>query len=477
MKKFGWFARVLAMQVSLAILPRLHAQGANTNAPRPNILFILADDLGAESSALYPGLYNANAPRARGQVATPTISALASRGLVFDNVWAMPVCSPTRAALLTGLYGHNTGVTTVGDVLPGNTTSVFELLASSATTPRYKTAVFGKWHLGGTGAAGINHVVQETGVPIYKGLLGGLIPNYYNWTVESSADAPAPTRVYATTALTDFAIDFVRSQKAGEPWFVYLPYNAPHGTAPNDGFQVPPADLFKVNVGALPKGAETVYNGQAAIPVYQAIIQALDTEIGRLFKAMGEAGQLDNTIVVFMGDNGTPGPVKDPAARIRGSKGSVYEGGVRVPLVVAGPGVTRRGRDAHLVTATDMYATLAQLAGVTPPRNAANSSFSIVPLLSNSQATTGRTHSFTELCPNTDPGPMARQIAVRDRRYKLHYAASAWQMFDLEADPWETTNVYNNPQYAGIRAALLGELRALKANAATPGCFTDIPGR
>src|SRR5688572_13626737 len=100
---------------------------------RPNILFILADDLGAESSALYPDLYDSGVASGYGQVATPTLSALAARGLVFDNVWATPLCSPTRAAILSGLYGHNTTVTTVGNTLPANTTSIFELLGQSLT--------------------------------------------------------------------------------------------------------------------------------------------------------------------------------------------------------------------------------------------------------------------------------------------------------------------------------------------------------
>jgi len=273
--------------------------------------------------------------------------------------------------------------------------------------------------------------------------------------------------------LTDFAIDFIRKQNASAPWFLYLPYNAPHGTAPSDGFQVPPAGMFSVDVGARPAGAPTVYNGAAAIPVYQAIIQSLDKEIGRLFKAMDEAGQMNNTVIIFMGDNGTPASVKDSAARIRGSKQGVYEGGVRVPLIVAGPGVTRKGREAHLVSATDIYATISDLAGMPLTNNSINNSYSIVPLLSKDQATTGRKYSFTELCANTGAG--VKQFAIRDQRYKLLYNGSAWEMFDLEKDPWEATNLI--VPGTGTRAALLAELRTLRMKAATSGCFVDIPAQ
>src|SRR6185295_6122874 len=107
------------------------------------------------------------------------------------------------------------------------------------------------------GAAGINHVVKETGVPLFKGFLGSHITNYYSWNLDSSSGPSTTTNVYSTTLLTNFAIDFIREQKKDRPWFVYLPYNAPHGTAPYDGFQVPPRNLFTMDAGH-PAGNPTV---------------------------------------------------------------------------------------------------------------------------------------------------------------------------------------------------------------------------
>jgi arylsulfatase A-like enzyme len=471
MKRFFLVVLLLVVQLSLNAVPRPGGQEPPGNPNRPNILFILADDLGAESSSLYPDLYNAAAPSGHGQVSTPNLSALAARGIVFDTVWANPLCSPTRGTLVSGLYGHNTGVTTVGNILPGSTTSIFELIAGLPSSPSYSMAVFGKWHLGPLGAAGINHVVKETGVPLYKGFLGSHITNYYSWTLDSSTGPSTVTNVYSTTLLTNFAIDFIANQKKGQPWFLYLPYNAPHGTAPYDGFQVPPKGLFTVDVGQRPAGSPTVFNGD--IPVYQAIVQALDSEIGRLFRSMEEAGQLDNTVIIFMGDNGTPAPVKDSASRIRGAKGSVYEGGVRVPLVFAGPGVTRKGRDSHLITDSDIYATIASLAGATLKNNSINNGYSIGPLLNSSEAATGRKYSFTELCANNGAG--MKQFAIRDERYKLLYNGQSWEMFDLQKDPWETSDLYRSAQYTSARATLLGEVAALKMKAATRGCFVEIP--
>ena len=211
------------------------------------------------------------------------------------------------------------------------------------------------------------------------------------------------------------------------------------------------------------------------MPVYQAIIQALDTEIGRLFKAMQQAGQFDNTVIIFMGDNGTPAPAKDAASRIRGSKGGVYEGSVRVPLIVAGPGVSRRGRDPQIINDTDMYATIAQLAGVQFPASSTNNSYSFAPLLTSDSATTGRKYSFTEICANNGTGQ--RQFAIRTQRYKLLYNGTDWQMFDLQTDPWEGTNIFARAENSSERALLLEELRNLKMKAATSGCFVDIPAK
>ena len=241
---------------------------------------------------------------------------------------------------------------------------------------------------------------------------------------------------------------------------MYLPYNAPHGTGASTGFQVPPANLHSVNVGNLQPGAI-----QNSVPVYKAMIQAMDTEIGRLLAAIGPPGspERNNTVVIFMGDNGTPMAVKDSGARLRGSKSSVYEGGVRVPLLVAGPGVTRTGaREDALVVATDLYATLAALSGI-PVSQVANS-FSLAPLLSDASATSGRTFAFTEMCTTQ------RFYAIRNDRHKLINNNGAWALYDLAADPLEATNRYSDASLAGVRASLEAELVALEQSA-LDGCF------
>jgi arylsulfatase A-like enzyme len=221
---------------------------------------------------------------------------------------------------------------------------------------------------------------------------------------------------------------------------------------------VPPANLHHVDLSSVGNPAPGAY--ATNIPIYQADIQSLDTELGRLLAAV----DLDNTVVIFVGDNGVPPPVKDTATGLRDAKGSVYEGGVRVPLIVAGAGVTRRGREDNLFVTSDIYATVLDLAGV--PVSHVNDSYSIKPLFSDEAAASGRTHSFSEVSSGTSQ----RRYGLRDTRFKLINNLGQWELYDLVADSHETTNLYTNGQYAAVRAALQAEIAVLKAGAA-PGYF------
>jgi arylsulfatase B len=413
--------------------------------PQPNILFLVADDVGAEASSFY------KLGGKSGTAKTPNLQRLAAAGLVFDNVWVNPMCSPTRATLLTGLYGHHTGVLVAGDVLAPSTTTIFDYIRKESPA-KYDMAVFGKWHLGGNGG-NIQHV-RDMRVPNFRGFLGAQIMDYFKWTAwDGNTGTSAPVTTYSTTALTDWAIAFIKQHEAtrqDDPWFVYVPYNAAH--AP---FQAPPQNLHSVNLGNLKPGDRS-----PTVPVYQAMIQAMDTEIGRLLAIV----DLKNTLVIYIGDNGTPANVKDGVTGVRGSKTSTYEGGARVPMVVAGAGVSRTGREAALIDGVDLYGTIAATAGI--PVTRANDGYSIRALFTQAGASTGRTYSFTEFCT----GAVAR-LAIRDGEYKLHFdIASGWSLFDLLKDLAEKNNVYGKPAYTEPQARLHAELNGLKASA-SKGCF------
>ena len=445
---------------------RFGAGGAVAGGPsKPNILLIIADDLGAEASALYPALAGT-----QGQVPVPNIQALANNGLVFNNAWASPVCSPTRGTIVSGQYGFRTGVTTVGNVLPTSTVTLFDRL--NAETP-YTHAFFGKYHLGGgsidvrpstveSDAATILQHVRDLGIKNYRGILGGGLTDYFNWWTFDINGPQLANTTYSTTALTDYAIDFIHQQAANpsQPWFLYQAFNAPHAAnGGNNPFQVPPPELHHVDLSSVGNPAPGVY--QTNIPVYQADIQALDTELGRLLAEV----DFSKTLVIFIGDNGVPPPVKDTATGLRDAKGSAYEGGVRVPVIFAGAGVTRRGREDGLFETADLYATILDVAGVAGVSHV-NDSFSLKPLLTNEAASSGRTFSFSEISNGTSQ----RQYGLRDTRFKLVNNLGKWELYDLVADPHEATNLYLNPQYAAARAALQADVATLSAGAA-PGYF------
>lgn len=428
---------------------------------KPNVLLIIADDLGAASTSLYPDLAGDS-----GAVPVPNIEALAQNGLVFDNAWASPVCSPTRGTIISGQYGYRTGVTNVGDVLPTSTVSLFDRF--NADRPDYKHALYGKYHVGGgnidprPGVAypvvpGILQHIRDLGISEFRGILGGAIFDYFNWVTYDINGPALPNTTYATTWLADHAIDFIHRQESenpGKPWFLYQAFNAPHASeGGNSPYQVPPAHLHSVDLSSVgnPAPGQTGTN----IPIYKADIQALDTEIGRLLKAV----DFETTTVIFVGDNGVPPPVTDVGQGLRGSKGSVYEGGVRVPLVVAGAGVTRRGREDNLFVTTDLYATVLDLAGAAVSR--VNDSYSVKPVLSDEAGSSGRTHLYSESGRNAN-----HQYALRDTRYKLVKNSAGWALFDVVADPLETTNLYASADHAAARASLQAELDKLKAGAA-----------
>jgi len=421
------------------------AGGSGAATPH-NILLIIQDDYGAEASPLYPELNGDS-----GAVATPNIEALAENGLVFDNAWSNPACSMTRGTIISGLYGHRTGVTYVGGVLPTSTTTLFDRL--SAETP-YRSALFGKYHVGTT----IEHP-NAIGVPTFRGFLGGAISDYYNWTTLESEGATVGPAInwttYSTSAITDFAVEYINDHEVehpSEPWFVYQAYNGAH--AP---FQVPPANLHSQNVGGQAPG--TVDN---SIPNYKAIVQATDTEIGRLLAEV----DLEETTVIYIGDNGTPGAQKDTGTGVRGSKGGAFEGGVRVPFVIAGRGVTRRGREDAIVNTADLYTTILELAGLNVPQ--VNNSYSLVPLLTDENASSGRTLNFTEIC---NQNGTSQHYALRDGRFKLVSTNRVYTLHDLVNDPLEATDLFNDPAYASQRASLLAEIETLKAAGTTNGCF------
>ncbi len=378
----------------------------------PNILLIISDDQGVDSSAQY--LFSTDAPN------TPVIDALAADGLVFDNAWATPGCTTTRCSIITGRYGVRTGVTAIGDRLPGSETTLQQYLLDKPATADYRSAIVGKWHLGG-GNPDPNEP-NDFGVSYYAGILQGSLSDYEDWTLTEQGQSSNSTE-YATSKLTDLAITWIDEQ--GEnPWFMWLAYNAPHTP-----FHLPPAALHSATLS----GTATDINNNPR-PYYLAAIEAMDTEIGRLLDGL-PADVRENTVVMYVGDNGTPTRVRDQSVFASPTKGTLSEGGLRVPLVVSGRGVTREGeREDALINVTDFFATIADLSGA--GIEGIHDSVSFTSLFSQT-GVAHREYVYVDFDDGVNAG-----YAIKDERYKyLKYEDGSEALYDLQVDPSESNNL------------------------------------
>jgi len=389
-------------------LTRLTRPGdpACTEPVSPNILLVIADDLGLDASNPY-GISE------RGPT-TPVLDGLADAGLVFENVWSNPTCSPTRAGILTGKYGSRTGVMEVGDVLSTSETSLQSYIRDRLPG-KYADAVIGKWHLGPMGNSDTHPA--EMGISHFAGILGGALDDYELWELTVNGEQSIETE-YATSKLADLAAEWISQQD--QPWFLWLAFNAPHTP-----FHLPPADLHSQ---VLPGTAGDIADDP--LPYYFAAIEAMDTEIGRVLDSMSAESRA-NTIIIFLGDNGTPARVAQAPFSRRKAKDSLYQGGINVPLFVTGPGIERKGeRERALVNTTDLFSTIAALAGVNVA--VVNDSWPFTDLLAR-QDEHARQFLYSEMASEN-----VESWAVSDGEYKLIETESgAQEFYQLTTDPYE----------------------------------------
>jgi arylsulfatase A-like enzyme len=383
--------------------------------PPPNIVVIIADDLGVDLVRSY-----GESPEAP---CTTHMDLLASQGLLFRNCWANPVCSPARAALLTGRYGVRTGI---GKALMTNEPG---LSLAETTLPEilqaYQSAAVGKWHLSGN--SGLLHP-NETGFDHFAGFMNAELINYFNWPkVVDGVSSQSTT--YSTIDITNEAIASMSTMQ--EPWFLYVAYNAPHTP-----IHVPPAELCENNL-CPGQYCSNLTGSSDEMEKARAMVESLDSEIGRLLATLDTVDP--NAYVFLLSDNGTGRPVSIAPFLPAHAKATAYEGGVNVPLIVRGPGVATGECDA-LVSIVDLYATIADIAGVP---SVAEDSVSFVPCLANPSASP-RPDVYTELFTPTGGGPLYADHlrAAREARYKLiREVGHADEFYDLLLDPFESTNL------------------------------------
>jgi arylsulfatase A-like enzyme len=423
-----WFAMTLVLGIS-------QAYGGEKVAARPNVILILADDLGWADVGCYGSTYHK----------TPNLDRLAAQGMRFTDAYAAcPVCSPTRASLMTGKYPARLNLTDwlpgrpdrpdqkllrpiINQQLPGGETT----LAAELGKAGYATGHVGKWHLGGEGS-----LPQQRGFEVgiagdaagsprsyfapYKNNEGMFIPGLEH----------APDGEYLTDRLTAEAVKFIESNRA-KPFFLYLAHYTVH---------VPlkaKAELIQKYKRGRP--------GEQGNPIYAAMIKSLDDGVGRILEKLDELKLADHTLIVFTSDNGglcvtegpdTPSTINAP---LREGKGYLYEGGIREPLIVKWPNVTRPGSTSDAaVCSIDLFPTILDVCGIKSDVHV--DGVSVVPLLRGGKLKRDALYWHYPHYSNQGGKPGA---AIRAGDYKLveFYENGRQELYDVRQDPGELRNL------------------------------------
>ncbi len=373
---------------------------------KPNVLLILTDDQGFGDLSLHGNKH----------LTTPNMDRLAKESVCFDRFFVSPVCAPTRASLLSGRYHLRTGVTGVTrgtETMRSNEVTLAEVFQRNG----YSTGCFGKWH---NGAHYPEHPNAQ-GFDEFVGFCAGHYNEYFDPVLEYNGK-PLETSGYISDILTDKAIEFMEKNRS-KPFLCYLPYNAPHTPT-----QVPDIYYEKYHAMGFDEHQASIYG----------MIENLDDNIERLMQALQRMHQEENTVLLFLTDNGPNGWRYN--AGMKGKKGWVDEGGVRVPLFIRWPGVIKPGKlieenAAHI----DILPTLADLCDIPLGETLPLDGKSLEPLIKGDGADWPDRMIFT--FPTSSRGvSLDSPGAVRTQRWRA-IKRNDWKLFDIIDDPGQTIDV------------------------------------
>ena len=441
----------------------------------PNIVLILADDMGYGDLSLFND----------GLSSTPVLDSLIGESVCLTQHYsASPICAPARAALLTGRYPHRTGAIETRELrglcnLALRETTLAEVLKESG----YATGLVGKWH---SGSLGSQYHPNARGFDEFFGFRSGW-QDYYRWVLDRNGRYERSDGRYLTDVFTQEAIRFIEGHRHS-PFFLHLCYNAPH-----DPLQAPPEEVRAfADTGEFTSAVSTIYG----------MIRRMDSGIGRVLAALRRVGVAENTIVVFTSDNGPQfGGVAEAChdrfnCGFNGSKSLVYEGGIRVPLILRWPAGLDGGHEFHgMVHFCDWFPTLLAAAGESPPVEPSLDGVNVLPVLRGENATLPERRFWQwnryrpEVISNaamrdgdmklvrppieetmwTDPAEMALDARLRSEPWKsfAHTTGSfperagltphEPELFDLAEDPGEARNIA--PQHHHLVQSMLQQLR------------------
>ena len=320
----------------------------NLKEKKPNILLIMSDDQGYHDVSYY----NTK------DIKTPNIDQIRNEGIRFDNFYAnSPVCSPTRASLMSGLYPHKAGVPGVIRTNKKNNWGYlktdFLSLPQELNKLKYNTALVGKWHLG----LNYPNTPIDRGFKFFHGFLGDMMDDYWNHKRHGYNYMRLNEKIiepvgHATDLFTDWSIDYIESQeKRKKPFFLFLSYNAPH-------FPVQPPKKYLEDVTNREKEIDSIRANLVAF------IEHMDYGIGRVINSLKETNQYKNTVIIFTSDNGGHNPSKANNGPLRDGKQSLYEGGLKVPTVISWQNKIKKNSVSNKTLLTmDLYPTIIEIAG------------------------------------------------------------------------------------------------------------------
>jgi len=436
---------------------QVHAQAAKPAAPKPHIVYIVADDMGWKDVGFHGS-----------DIKTPSIDKLAQEGARLEQFYVQPMCTPTRAALMTGRYPFRYGLQTLVIPTPskyGMPTDEY-LLPQALKEAGYKTVMVGKWHLG---HADRKFWPRQRGFDYHYGSMVGEV-DYYSHSSAKVRDwfrnnEPVKEEGYVTQLWGKDAVARINEHDPKTPLFMYLAFTAPH--AP---FQAP-------------KEYEDKYK-HIADPTrrtYAAMIHAMDDEIGKVVKALEDKKMRDNTLIVFMSDNGgnrdpmfsgdvDVSKLKLPADNgpYRGGKGMLYEGGTRVAALANWPGRIKPGEVKEMLHVVDMFPTFMALAGIGTHKGKPLDGMNVWATLSE-----GKASPRQEVVYNIEPF----RGSVRQGDWKLIWRTplpSAIELYNIAQDPAEKVNLADkNPQKV---AELQKRIEQLAKESVKPMFLVDMFG-
>lgn len=421
--------KIMRFVLVLLLVPLGMATGAEGASARPNFLLIFTDDHGyGDVSTYHPS-----------DVRTPNIDRIGAEGMVFTTMRSnCTVCSPSRAALLTGMYPDRVGVPGVIRTRAEDSWGYFDprvpTLADELKKYGYHTGIVGKWHLGLESP----NIPNDRGFDFFHGFLGDMMDSYTthlrhgnNYLRHNKQEIKADG--HATDLFTNWASDYLkeRSTLKDKPFFLYLAYNAPH-------FPIePPApwlDRVKQRAPRLdPKRAANV-----------ALVEHLDDRIGKVLQVLKDSGLEQNTVVIFSADNGGSIPHGQNNDPWRGGKQDHYDGGLRIPFLVRWPAQIKPGSKSDYAGLNfDLFPTLVELAGGSTSKKI--DAVSLVPILRGGSIDTPRELYFTRREGGKAYGGKSYEALIRgDWKIMQNDPFSALELYNLKSDPQEKNNLALN---------------------------------